>query len=284
MIKVSWFVAPALARVAAAGYGGRGAFEVEATLTPSSDAQFDALLNGSVDAVVTAMDYVMAWNDRPGNLDACIIGQVESTTPLTLVGISELSGLKDLVGRRLLVDAPGNGFVVALQNALLDAGVDLEECIWVEGGGVAERLTGLREGVADATLLGPPFDAIALGQGFAALSNLNQLYPVFPGQGLVVRRAVLEQKKNEVSAWLVALEQARRWMLSNSNEARAFLENDGVPAVVVNTLLQTVPNTLVPDRAGIELLIEQRQRLYPAGVDRFTYQMLVDKCALVSAN
>nr|WP_243748961.1 ABC transporter substrate-binding protein [Pseudomaricurvus alcaniphilus] len=280
MIRVSWFVAPVLARVAAAGCGGNPAFEVEAALTPSSDAQFDALLEGSVDAVVTSMDNVMAWNNRSGNLDGCIIAQVETTTPLTLVGASGIAGIKDLVGRRLLVDAPGNGFVVALQNALLDAGVSLSDCEWIEGGGVAERFTGLREGIADATLLGPPFDAMALGQGFAALSNLNQLYPDFPGQGLVVRRAVLEQKGGELSSWLVALEQARQWMLANVEAAKEFLANGGVPPVVINALLQTVPNTLVPDITGVKLLIEQRQRLYPNDVDGISYQTLVDKRVL----
>lgn len=280
MIRVSWFVAPVLARVASEGCSGNAAFEAEATLTPSSDAQFDALLEGSVDAVVTSMDNVMAWNKRPGDLDACIIAQVETTTPLTLVGASGIAGIEDLVGRRLLVDAPGNGFVVALQNALLDAGVNLSDCRWVEGGGVAERFTGLREGIADATLLGPPFDAMALGQGFTALSNLNQLYPDFPGQGLVVRRTVLEQKGGELSSWLVALEQARQWMLANVEAAKEFLANGGVPPVVINALIKTVPNTLVPDIAGIELLIEQRQRLYPNDVDGIDYQTLVDKRVL----
>ena len=276
LIKVSWFVVPVIARVAAWVGGCNQAFKVEASLTPSSDAQFDALQNGTVDAVVTAMDNVMAWNKRDVNLDACIIGQVETTTPLTLVGCSGIGGLQGLLGRRLLVDAPKNGFVIALQNVLLNAGVSLSDCSWVEGGGVAERFNGLREGVADATLLGPPFDSMALAQGFEAVCCLNELYPEFPGQGLVVRREVIEQKGDELNAWLLGLEQSRRWVVDNLDEAQVFLKREGLPPLVVKELLKIVPGSLLPSHAGVDLLIEQRQRLYPGETDGFSYSALVD--------
>ena len=94
-----------------------------------------------------------------------------------------------------------------------------------------------------------------------------------------------DEVEESIGAWAhldreVALEQARQWMLANVEAAKEFLANGGVPPVVINALIKTVPNTLVPDIAGIELLIEQRQRLYPNDVDGIDYQTLVDKRVL----
>jgi ABC-type nitrate/sulfonate/bicarbonate transport system substrate-binding protein len=110
------------------------------------------------------------------------------------------------------------------------------------------------------------------------------LYPTFPGQGLVVRRSVLAEKRAELAGWLQALEQARAWMTANGAAAAEFLVSEGVPAKVAQVLVQGAPNALVPDQAGVELLIKQRERLYPNDIEGVSYQTLVDNGLLLNVN
>ena len=53
--------------------------------TSGSDEQFERLVRGDCDAVVTAMDNVFAWNRRAGPGDFCIVAQIERTTPLVVM-------------------------------------------------------------------------------------------------------------------------------------------------------------------------------------------------------
>ena len=107
-IRLMWFV-PSPVAVVADGLGLNAGITIEATRNPSSDAQFEALASGRVDGVVTAMDNVMDWNLREGPGDFRIVAQLESTTPLALVGQVGIRSLADFRGANILVDAPRNG-------------------------------------------------------------------------------------------------------------------------------------------------------------------------------
>src|SRR6185503_17353641 len=121
-LRLLWFVPSPVAVVADAS-GLAAGVTLQAERNPSSDAQFEALASGQADAVVTAMDNVMDWNLRQGPQDFRVVAQLERTTPLTLVGQRGRAGLADLRGATLLVDAPRNGFIVALRAMLAEEGI-----------------------------------------------------------------------------------------------------------------------------------------------------------------
>jgi hypothetical protein len=83
------------------------------------------------------------------------------------------------------------------------AGVQVD---YVEVGGVRERFDSLLAGEVAGTLLGPPFDGLARDAGMRELVTVQQAFPDFPGQGLVVRAAVLDRPETE--ALLSALRRA----------------------------------------------------------------------------
>lgn len=256
-LRLLWFVPSPIAVVAQAASLHEGV-EVQARRNPSSDAQFEALRDGEVDAVVTAMDNVMDWNLRPGPQDLRIAAQLERTTPLTLMGRPGFSALSDLRRARILVDAPRNGFVVALLALLADAGLSVEELQLLPAGGVSERFDALRAGRGDATLLGPPFDAMALHAGMQSIAGVQQRYPDFPGQGLVVSASAMERLRPALQIWLAGLERARGLMASDPAFCADALKRAGFAANAVDELIAAAPRSPVPDRAGIELLIRQR--------------------------
>ena len=278
-LRLLWFFPSSLA-VVAESLKLAPDITLSAQLNPSSDAQFEALANGQADAVVTSMDNVMDWNLRAGPQDLRIIAQLEKTTPLSLIARPGLQGLADLRAATLLVDAPRNGFVVALRKMLDDEGLQQSDYRLQAVGGVKERLDALLAGQGHATLLGPPFDAAGLSQGLIRLATVQQHYPTFPGQGLVVSTAALPRLRPALTQWLLGLEQARQQIASAA--ARQALMAAGYPAASLDSVAEWTPLCLLPDRAGVELLIDQRHALgLPSAASN--YDDLVDRTLLPSA-
>lgn len=231
--------------------------------TVSSDAQYTALCEGRADLVVTAMDNVIAWNRRAGPADFRIVAQVERTTPLGLYARPGLDSLAGLRGGIALVDAPGNGFVVAMRALLADAGLGPHDVALLPAGGVGERLEALLRARGDFTLLGPPFDAMAQEAGLACLATVQDAYRAFPGQGLVLRAGSIARLRPRLAPWLTALDEAVR---------RA---GHGDPAALAHPGAALMPRSLLPDRSGVELLVAMRRRLGLPGGETH-YDALVD--------
>ncbi|QFZ85070.1 ABC transporter substrate-binding protein [Variovorax paradoxus] len=277
-LRLLWFV-PSPVALAADAWGLTPGVSLQAERNPSSDAQFEALASGRADAVLTAIDNVMDWNLRDGPQDFCVVAQLERTTPLTVIGQRGRDRLEDLRGATILVDAPRNGFIVALRAMLADAGIEPDDYALEPVGGVKERHDAIVSGHGDATLLGPPFDAMALDAGLSRVATVQERYPTFPGQGLVVSAGALERLRPTLSAWLQGLDKAR-WRMSDDPEgARQILALAGFSAPVVDAMLRGTPASLRPDRDGIELLIQQRRRCGLPGADT-TYDRLVNTSAL----
>ncbi|SDH82691.1 hypothetical protein SAMN05444748_102564 [Variovorax sp. OV700] len=277
-LRVLWFVPPPVA-IVAQGLTMANEVTVLSRRNTSSDEQFAALASGESDAVVTAIDNVMDWNLRDGPQDFRVVAQLERTTPLTVVGQRDRTSLEDLRGATILVDAPRNGFIVALRAMLADAEVGPEAYVLAPVGGVKERYEAIISGQGHATLLGPPFDGMAIAAGLTRLATVQERYPAFPGQGLVVSSAALERMRPALSAWLRNLENARQSMGIAPEAARQALTSAGFPAPAVDAMLGATPASLVPDRAGIELLIEQRRRVGLPGANT-SYEGLVESSLL----
>jgi ABC-type nitrate/sulfonate/bicarbonate transport system substrate-binding protein len=269
-IRVMWFVPPLLALVAS---HDELAIAVHADRNRSSDEQFDALVAGSVDAVVTSMDNVIGWNGRVGPRDFRVVAQIERTTPLTVLARPQLCNLRDLHGANLLVDAPDNGFVVALRAMLRDAGVPSDAVRLTPAGGVKERFDALVAGQGDATLLGPPFDSMAQAAGLACIASVQDTYAGFPGQGVVVRRGGAANAS--VAAWLRALERARRRVGERAEFARQAVLAAGFPDAVAAAMIAQNPDSLRPSAEGVALLVAHRRSLGLVGADN-DYSTIVD--------
>lgn len=271
-LRVMWFVPPAIA--VAASWDAPSDFHLESSRTQSSDEQYQLLCDGAVDAVVTSIDNVLHWNQRQGPEDFVVVAQMETTTPLHLIGSPTLSVPADLAGANILVDAPQNGFVIALRALLQQAGLGAGDYSLTPVGGVRERFSALTEGLGDATLLGPPFDTMAVQRGLKHIATIQDVFAGFPGQGLVVRKSA-NHASEALRSWICMLQASLATVPGDEKRLREALDSLGLPSEAVTVLVNTFPSTLIPPRDGIELLIGQRALLGLPGAN-VTYEQIVD--------
>lgn len=181
-LRLSYFVPPT-PHVVARDAGLLASIDVSEQTTTGSEEQFEGLKNGTIDVAVTAIDNLYEW--VPRGADVVLAGQVELTTPLSLMSRPGITSLDQLQGRVVGVDAFANGFALLARTIFRDHTIDVQ---FVEVGGVRERYQALLAGDVDATLLGPPLISLALETGMVELVRVPDLFPTLPGQGLVVRR------------------------------------------------------------------------------------------------
>lgn len=283
MLKLIWFAPPVL-HSAALHFGLLDTANVclQADATSSSDEQIEGLLRGAYDASVTSLDNVVMWRRRMGGKSLRIVAQLEQTIALDVVARPGLTTLQDLRAGRLLVDSADNGFVVLLHKLLVDSGVDYDNCTIVQSGGVVQRLEALIEGKGDATILGPPFTAMALARGMVRLAELKAFFPGLAGQGLIARNDMPLHTREEFGRYLAALEQARILCRRAPEATVQRLTAAGGAEPLIRILVDSVGDTLVPDPGGIAMLTEQRRSLgRPGGED--AYESLVDRRFLEDA-
>lgn len=274
-MKLAWFAPPTIhTQAEQLGLLADSELNFEGIANRSSDEQLEFLESGHVDAVITSMDNVIVWNRR-SDLDLRIIAQVEGTTGISLLCRPEIDSIAGLSGKRLLVDSAANGFVIALRALLAQGGVDFDQCEIEQTGGVVARLERMIEGGGDATLLGPPFTEMAEAKGLKRLADVQTEYPAFPGQGIVLPLSALQQKTDEISAYLAILEISRARCIANRDTLAARLVASGMTSEVAQRLASSVGHSLRPAIDGIRLLVEHRHMLGLPGGD-VTPESLVD--------
>ena len=173
--------------------------DVDTTRATSSASQLEGLISGELDLAVTAIDNLFEWTKAGADLR--LVAQVEKTTPLGLYARGAES-LADLAGCRFAV-TPVERLRPRHPPCAPDAGVEVH---YVEVGGVRERFDALVAGDADATLLGPPIDELAVAAGVRSLTTVNSLLPDFR-QGLAVRAPLVGSE--ELHDYLRALVRGR---------------------------------------------------------------------------
>jgi ABC-type nitrate/sulfonate/bicarbonate transport system substrate-binding protein len=272
-IRQTVFVMPTALGVAERA-GLMGDLEVTTTFTQSSRDQESLLASGGADLAITAMDNIVAWNERGG--DFSVLGQIERTTPLTLFARVPISHIRDLAAARVAVDASDSGFAIPLRALLQRNEVTIPNEAWLPLGGVRQRFEALLAGNCDATLLGPPFDVFAEKSGLIPLVEIQKIWPDFPGQGIVAARETIKAKRTALLRYLSVMQAGLDWAFANPEKVLEQLLNASIPQSAAWSILRSGPTDLVPRRTGIELLINTRVELGLMEPSVLSYDMLVD--------
>jgi hypothetical protein len=114
---------------------------------------------------------------------------------------------------------------------------------------------------------------MAVKAGFVRLATVQQSYPAFPGQGIVMRTG--SSARGLAGAWLEDLERARRTIEERPPLARQAVVGAGLHIAAADGMIALSPQSLRPTSEGVALLIEHRRTLGLVGAD-CDYPAIVD--------
>lgn len=161
--------------VVATATGAFDAHEVSPswTIVRSSGHQRSLVESATADLAHTTVDNVAVWHSP--SAPWAVTAVVDLGIPHQIVVREPRGSLEELCGARVAVDSARSGFVTLLRS-VLPGPAD-----FVEVGALQARLEALRDGSADACLLGAEQLNAALAEGFSVMGALNDYFPGFPG-------------------------------------------------------------------------------------------------------
>ena len=177
--------------------------EVTEAAVPSSPAQFEALLDGRLQAVLTSPDNILAYRYSPTNplrrtADARIVSGVDRGMGLGLYG--RTGGAKTsspsasastpmaaaLRGGRFGVDVPTSGFAFAMYALAESLGLARSDYELVTLGSTPKRLSALLAGECEATMLNAGNELHAEAAGLRPLATAAESLSPYLGTVLAV--------------------------------------------------------------------------------------------------
>ncbi|HEU0194364.1 MAG TPA: ABC transporter substrate-binding protein [Streptosporangiaceae bacterium] len=178
----------------------------------SSRAQFQSLLDGEYDLVLTSPDNVLAYrldaeNPLGGTHDVRILAAVDRGLGLSLVGAPGFRTAADLRGQTVGVDVPASGFAFTLYRLLADAGLRRDADYRVESAGTTPRR---REALLAeqpkfaATMLGAGHDVAAVRTGCHRIARATDLIRPYLGTVLAGFGPWIDAHGDVIDAFLAA--------------------------------------------------------------------------------
>jgi ABC-type nitrate/sulfonate/bicarbonate transport system substrate-binding protein len=274
-IRLGTFTPSVLLRVARrTGRLADAGLDVTESAVPSSPGQFAALLDGSLDAVLTSPDNVLAYRYSPTNAldrtaDARIVSAVDRGMGLGLYATTDAAGLR---GATFGVDVPGSGFAFAMYALAESVGLDRADYQIVALGSTPKRLRALLAGQCAATMLNAGNELHAEAAGLVPLATVKQTLPPYLGTVLaVVGDAGPAAELGRVLTGTAAAIVAGGLDAEVVAEARAALDLPEDLALRYLARLRDPAEGLVPDGAvdpdSIRTLVDLRRRYRPETVD-----------------
>jgi ABC-type nitrate/sulfonate/bicarbonate transport system substrate-binding protein len=249
---------------------------VTETPVPSSPGQFAALLDGSLDAVLTSPDNVLAYRYSPTNplrhtADARIVSAVDRGLGLALYGKAEPAELR---GATFGVDVPGSGFAFAMYALAESIGLARDDYETVALGSTPKRLQALLAGECAATMLNAGNELHAEAAGYRALASVSRTCAPYLGTVLAVVGDVHAEPARRLAT---ALSSTATAIVAGRLDSETVAEAEdalGLPAELARRHLARLKDPaegLVPDGvvdpAAIRTIVDLRRRYRPETSD-----------------
>ena len=251
----------------AQGYFAKEKLEIDLDPVTGSVAQIKAMMAGTNDIGLTALDNVIAYEagqgeaplDQAPDLFAFMGGEGGS---LHLISAPAVKAVADLKGKTLAVDAKGTGFAFVLYRIAAMHGVKQSDYSILAVGSSQKRLDALTSGAAQATLLSRPFDQFATAKGFNDLVDMHKVFPHYQASIGSARRSWAKAHRTTLIAFIRAYVKGSLWVFDPTHKAAA-----------IDLLVKNTPNLTEQQAASIytETTLKggigsPTARLYPAGI------------------
>ncbi len=209
----------------------------------------DALLAGSVD-----MDPETVFVDYSANQHGADITMFCGNQNLPfyrMLARKNLNSLSDLAGKKIGVSDKDSGVdAFVAQEWLGNKGIQLKDYTLINSGGLANRVAALSTGAIDATLLVPPFDLRAKGQGLNDLGVSTDTVRHFMFTAWSARKSWLKNNKTLAVAFCRAIIKGAKFLQNASNKDQAIkdlMDATGIDQPIASATYDVLPRTLSPE-------------------------------------
>lgn len=184
------------------------------------NAALAALSGGDVDYTVGIPQGIRgALAGLPLKIVACF----EPSSTLLLLSQAKIKSLSDLAGKTIAVGAVGGAPTRIARLLLRQAKVNADkEVKFLSVGAAQARLALLKQGLADAAMVPPPFDVEGGKLGYVVLARTHEALS-FPQSGLAIHARRLKEKPDEIKRLIKAGIRANGFIRSNRDGAVKFL-------------------------------------------------------------
>jgi len=205
---------------AEAGIWRKHGLDVETILVSGGARAVPALISNSVQFVMGS-DTGITMAQLQG-IPVVRIGVTLNTLGSSLITPQSIQSVRDLKGKTLGISRGRDASYIRLAKLLLDHGVRPNDVKFLPiGGGEGGRLTALKAGVIQGTMLFPPLDLIAKNEGLKVLETFDV---ATPGGGLNTTAALLKQSRNLVVNFVKGYMEGIHYMMHHRDDSLRILQ------------------------------------------------------------
>lgn len=198
------------------GFYKTNGLDVKRLQVADSPALVQAVASGSAEAGVSLGDLAMKAIDQ--NAPIIIAGGYITRTSLRLVGAKDVKSVKDLAGTKMTAGAVSGGTTNLMLYQLKLLGVDPASIQRISIPNSRDRVVALEQGQVRGAVMTPPFDIMAMRQGFPILDTYREPFLQTP----LILNTSWAAKNRAVAVKLVrASRQAAQWIYEPKNRAEA---------------------------------------------------------------
>lgn len=180
-----------------AGLYRQNGLDVDVVFLRGSTTAINALISKEAQfAALGASSSVLA---RLGGMDTVLIATAAPGLSFYLVTKKEIKTAADLKGKKLAISRPGTDSDLAARMGVQKLGLSEKEVDFINIGSDTERVTALKQGVVDGTVLTPAAYVAAQKLGFHALLDLKEANVPYEAASLITTRTLIRENPEMVS-------------------------------------------------------------------------------------
>jgi NitT/TauT family transport system substrate-binding protein len=203
----------------AKGFYKEKGVDVELTTFRGGGEVASALVGGSVDVCIGALDHAIKMKEK--GLDVAVVLTIQEKLGFTMFARkgSGIKKLSDLRGKTLETSAPGSSSDNYMRYLLATASLDpLKDVTIVAGGGNEGRIAALKQGSADAGAVTEPATSIILAEGIADVLHDGTQWE-YPFNVVIIKRDFLNKNLNAIKGFVEATLQGAKFAKANPQYA-----------------------------------------------------------------
>ena len=179
-----------------------------------------ALVGGSVNFAQVSADAFI--NAIEAGAKITIVGQTVGDPAFSIVAQPEFKSWSDIKGKTVAVSAPKDGAAVVFRLMARANGLSDSDYTFIPVGTTPNRYAALKSRAADLAILLPPFDFMAVGEGFRLLARSDSVLPRYAFIMIGTNTAWAQAHRDEVVRYLRALDRATDWLYTPGNKNAAI--------------------------------------------------------------